>query len=195
MGDIRDIIKSQIQQIEPLDELENAYKSDVLMWIDSGSDLFRIAKPDKPPKHLVSYFLLIDKKRRSLLLVDHIKAQLWLPTGGHVEINEDPRNTVKREIKEELMKEAIFLNGNDMPLFVTVTETVGLTAGHTDVSLWYLLEGNCDEKLDYDRGEFNSIKWFSFDEILGTSISKLDPQMHRFVQKLLMQPALSPTAP
>ena len=42
-------------------------------------------KPDVPPKHLVSYFALVDERRGKLLLVDHKLAGLWLPSGGHVE--------------------------------------------------------------------------------------------------------------
>jgi hypothetical protein len=41
-------------------------------------------------------------------------------------------NTVKREVKEKLGIEASFLM-ND-PFFLTITETVGQTAGHTENS-------------------------------------------------------------
>ena len=37
-----------------------------------------------------------------VLLVDHRMAQLWLPNGGHVEPGEHPRDTVVRELKEEI---------------------------------------------------------------------------------------------
>jgi len=53
-------------------------------------------------------FLLIDPIFKHILLVDLIKAGLWLPAGGHVEQNEHPMETVKREVKEELGIEASF---------------------------------------------------------------------------------------
>jgi 8-oxo-dGTP pyrophosphatase MutT (NUDIX family) len=59
-------------------------------------------KPDTPPKHLVSYFVLYDESTHKLMLVDHIKAKTWLPAGGHVKLDEDPRITVTREADEEL---------------------------------------------------------------------------------------------
>jgi 8-oxo-dGTP pyrophosphatase MutT (NUDIX family) len=37
-----------------------------------------------------------------ILLVDHVNAGLWLPPGGHVEVDEDPGLTARREIQEEL---------------------------------------------------------------------------------------------
>ncbi|MDD5589599.1 MAG: NUDIX hydrolase [Candidatus Portnoybacteria bacterium] len=170
-----------IQNIAPFDELEEAHIADALNWIKSGADLFRVQKPDIPAKHLVSYFLPIDSRQDKILLIDHIKAQLWLPAGGHVEPNEDPKVTVEREIKEELNTDARFIS--EQPLFLSQAITVGLTAGHTDVSFWYGLEGDSDVPLQYDPKEFNGYKWFDYKEILGMPIEKLDPHLHRFVKK------------
>jgi len=180
---IRQKIKEEVESIAAFDQLETDHVKDITSWIDSGADLFRIQKPDVPPKHLVSYFVLIDPSQKSMLLVDHIKAQLWLPSGGHVELNEDPRETVRRESLEELGQKAVFLN-NEQPLFATVTKTVGLTAGHTDVSLWYILRGNIHDFINYDRREFNDVEWFTFDEILESDPVIFDPHLQRFTKKL-----------
>ena len=149
-------IRKEIELISPLDKIERDTKADVLSWIDSGVEICRIEKPDIPPKHLISYFLLVDGD--FILLVDHINAELWLPTGGHVEPNEHPRVTALREAKEELSIDGEFLQ--DKPLFLTVTETVGKTAGHTDVSLWYVLSGDRSDDFVFDKSEFHSIQWF-----------------------------------
>ncbi|HJQ08211.1 MAG TPA: NUDIX domain-containing protein [Candidatus Saccharimonadales bacterium] len=179
-----------VQHIEPYDDVEREHIADTLAWIESGLNIYRIESPDKPPKHLVSYFVLIDPDHKSLLLADHIKAQLWLPSGGHVELGEDPRGTVVREAQEELGQKAVFLRSNDKPFFVTVTQTVGLTAGHTDVSLWYLLRGQLHDHLNFDRREFSNVAWFSFQEVLESSPVIFDPNMHRFTQKLIKYLAL-----
>lgn len=182
---IRSQIQNDITTIKPLDTLEENHKSDALGWIDTGVNIFRVGKPDKPPKHLVSYLVLIDPEHRSLLLGDHILAQLWLPSGGHVKLNEHPRQTVIRESQEELGQNATFLRGNDRPFFITITSTVGLTPGHTDVSLWYLLQGSIHDRLDFERREFADMTWFTFEEILESHPSILDPGMQRFTQKLV----------
>lgn len=174
-----------VQNITPYDYAEEEHIADVLRWIESGAALYRIKKPDKPPKHLVSYFVVIDPDHKSILLADHIKAQLWLPSGGHVEPGEDPKATVVREAREELGQEATFLRSNDAPFFITVNQTVGLTPGHTDVSLWYLLRGNVHDHIHFDRREFNDVTWFSFDEILESSPVIFDANMHRFTKKLM----------
>lgn len=139
-------IRKELLAIDPVDELERDHITDALAWVDSGADLFRISKPDHPPKHLVSYFVLIDGQY--ILLVDHKKAELWLPTGGHVESGEHPRETVEREIEEELGITLSLPIGP--PLMVTCTETVGRTSGHTDVSLWYVVNVPRSRSLCYD---------------------------------------------
>lgn len=182
MSNIREKISQLIQQISPMDELEKTHQKDALDWIESGVEIFRIEKPDKPPKHLVSYFVVVDVLNKSILLVDHIKAELWLPAGGHIEKDEDPQVTVEREALEELNIQARFLTEN--PFFITITTTVGKTAGHIDVSLWYLIEANSEDPIQYDPGEFNGYKWWTYDEIINTNISLFDPHMHRLIQKL-----------
>ena len=174
-GIIADIVRS----IAPFDAIEQAHIDSTLSWIESGAPLCRIQKPDIPPQHLVSYFVLFDPSHQKLLLVDHKKAKLWLPSGGHVEPGEDPQTTVKREVQEELsLDAAFFLPG---PLFITVTETVGITAGHTDVSLWYVLRGDSTQSMSYDTDEFHQIAWFPLQSL---PLGRCDPHMARFAMKL-----------
>lgn len=184
MKDIRNIIYDEVRSITPFDDIEQAHIADILQWIKSGLPLFRVTKPDIPPKHLVSYFVVVDPDHNSILLVDHIKAQLWLPTGGHVDVNEDPRDTVRREAKEELNIDALFLKNNSKPFFVTTTVTVGLTPGHTDVSLWYLLRGHKHDFIHYDKREFTDVEWFTLNEILESDPVIFDPHLQRFARKL-----------
>ena len=114
-----------------------------------------------------------------LLLADHINAGLWLPPGGHVEAGEHPRVTVAREAREELGLTAVFLHA--APQFLTITRTVGVTAGHVDVSLWFVLAARRDQALEFDLGEFHGIKWFHRSEV---PLERSDPQMGRFLAKL-----------
>ena len=175
-------IYHQIEAIVPYDAIEQQHIDETLIWISSGVPIFRIQKPDIPDKHLVSYFVLFDEKNNKILLVDHIKAGLWLPAGGHVEIDENPTETVNRECIEELGITADFWAPT--PIFLTSTLTVGLTAGHTDVSLWYVLKGDSNKAYHFDKDEFYSIRWFSFDAI---PYKKSDPHMKRFIEKLKMK--------
>ena len=173
-------IRKEVELIEPLDELEQASRIDVLSWIDSGVEICRLEKPAVPSKHLISYFVVVDGEH--ILLVDHINAELWLPTGGHVEPGEHPRTTALREAKEELSIDGEFLK--DRPLFLTITETVGKTAGHTDVSIWYALRGDRATELVFDTSEFLGIRWFHKDDV---PLDRTDRHMERFLMKLYPQ--------
>jgi len=174
---IRAAIRREVTSIRPHDEQEEIHRGDALAWIDSGAALFRTAKPATPPKHLVSYFAVVDG--RHILLVDHKGAQLWLPPGGHVEPEEHPRETVTRELREELD----FSAEHDIaqPLMVTCTSTVGLTSGHIDVSLWYVVKAPRSQRINYDKQEFADVRWFRYSEV---PFHRSDPHLARFLAKL-----------
>ena len=174
---IRNEIRDEVDAVRTADQEECETKSEVLSWIDSGAQLFRLEKPATPPRHLVSYFALVDGDY--ILLVDHINARLWLPTGGHVEQDEHPRAAALREAKEELGIDGEFLD--DRPLLVTSTETVGRTDGHIDVSFWYVMKGDRRQNLLFDESEFRSVRWFHKDAV---PLDRSDPHMGRFLEKL-----------
>jgi 8-oxo-dGTP diphosphatase len=131
---------------------------------------------------LVSYFALVDGD--NILLVDHRSAQLWLPPGGHVEPGEHPRETVVRELFEELR----IVAGHEIaePLMVTCTTTVGLAAAHVDVSLWYVVRADRTERIEFDREEFAEFQWFGFANV---PLHRSDPHMGRFLVKLTSRSA------
>jgi 8-oxo-dGTP diphosphatase len=127
------------------------------------------------------------------LLVDHINAGLWLPPGGHIEPDEDPVDTARREAREELGIDAVFAISPPRPLFVTVKVTGGLDAGHTDVSLWLVLIGEQSMALTPDPGEFNDVRWWSLDDVLVEPAGQFDPNFGRFVAKLRAHPRRTTT--
>jgi 8-oxo-dGTP pyrophosphatase MutT (NUDIX family) len=181
MNKSRTNLRNLVEHVAPFDERERVTIKEVLAWIDADVGLFRAQAPDK---HLVSYFVLVDEARRSLLLVHHKKAGLWVPTGGHVEINEGPREAALRELAEELgPRAAAVASVASMPLFVTSQLTRGAGA-HIDVSLWYVVAADVRMWLDPDPREFFGHRWATFEEVLAMDLDGLDPALHRFVRKL-----------
>jgi 8-oxo-dGTP pyrophosphatase MutT (NUDIX family) len=171
--------------IVPGDDTERSHRADALAWVRSDAPVCRVAKPATPPKHLVSYVFLVDPHVRACLLVDHRLAQLWLPTGGHVDPGEHPASTATREAREELGIDPPPLEGlPSNPLFVTVTTTVGLDAGHVDVSLWYVCRGDATSPIHPDPREFASARWWDLDALATADPARFDPHLPRFVAKL-----------
>jgi 8-oxo-dGTP diphosphatase len=180
-------IGNLVQGIRPFDELEERHRSDVLSWLSRTNDVFRRAKPRTPEQHLVSYFLLVDRLGPHVLLVDHVKAGKWLPTGGHVEPGESAVDTVRREVREELGIDAVFSSWiGERPLLLSVTETVGSEdERHTDVSLWFVLEGNRHQSLSPDAGEFREARWWPLEDVLAADPARFDPHLGRMLDKLV----------
>jgi len=174
-----------VSAVEPWDDLEVGQKADILNWLAAGDDVFRRARPATPSRHLVSYAVLLDMARRSVLLVEHRDAGLHLPAGGHVEPDEDPEHTALREASEELGIAASFLPVvGPCPLMVAQTRTVGMSAGHTDVTLWYVIESDAEVAPAGDAVEFTGWRWWTFEEVLAADPAILDPHLPRFVAKL-----------
>ena len=61
---------------------------------------------------------------------------------------------------------------DERPLFLTVTRTVGMDAGHTDVSLWFLLHCPRETALRPDAGEFHRVRWWTPAEIRAADSSR-----------------------
>ena len=54
---------------------------------------------DNKEKHFTASALIVHNKK--VLLVNHLKLGVWLYPGGHVEKDENPDQTLIREVKEE----------------------------------------------------------------------------------------------
>ncbi len=173
-------VHALVAALVPGDEPEAADRAQALHWLASTDDVFRRVRPATPPRHLVSYVVPMDRAG-NLLLVDHILAGLWLPPGGHVEPDEHPARTAEREAFEELGSTAAV---EEAPVFLTATVTVGRTAGHTDVSLWFPLRIEPAQLSHVDSTEFRTVRWWSPDELRAADPTRFDPQLSRFLTKL-----------
>ncbi|MBE1486160.1 NUDIX hydrolase [Plantactinospora soyae] len=173
-----------VSGLVPTDELEERHRTETLHWLRSTDDVFRRVKPAVPPRHLVSYVVPVDPADGGVLLVDHVNAGLWLPPGGHVDPDEHPAETARREAYEELGVPVGSGLVQTEPVFVTVTRTVGIDAGHTDVSLWFLLRLDREQPLSLDSGEFREARWWSPAEVRDADPTRFDPHFTRFWRKL-----------
>jgi ADP-ribose pyrophosphatase YjhB (NUDIX family) len=176
------VVYDLVCALTPADDVEAGHRLDVMRWLESTDDVYRRVKPATPPRHLVSYVVPVDATDGSVLLVDHINAGLWLPPGGHVEPDEHPADTATREAGEELG-----IAGAEIarcPAFVTVTETVGIDAGHIDVSLWFLANCHRDRPLTPDRNEFRAVRWWTPADLRVADPARFDPHLIRFCAKV-----------
>lgn len=174
-------VAALIAGITPYDELEQRHAAAVSAWLDSTDDIFRRTKPATPSPHLVSYVVLTDPDARAIYLGRHRKAGLHLPMGGHVDPGEHPSTTAHREAVEELALTPTFDVIGPHPVFLTWTTTVGLTAGHIDVSLWYVIRGDHTRTYPLDPTEFDGGQWWP---LTPSDLPPTDPHLPRFIGKL-----------
>lgn len=183
-------VTALVTDLEPTDPLGARHRADTLRWLAGTDDIYRRITPKTPDPHLVSYFLPVDRAAGRVLLCDHRLAGLWLPTGGHVEPDEHPADTVRRECVEELGIEAV--GDLSRPFFLTVTETVDRPEGrHTDVSLWFALHGDHRQPLTPDPGEFAAVRWWTVDELRHVDPSGVEPHLFRALAALDLTGPLS----
>jgi hypothetical protein len=130
------VVAELVAGILPGEPQEASDVATALSWLDSTDDVFRRVKPAVPDRHLVSYVVPTDPGSGRVLLGEHLNATLWLPPGGHVEVDEHPAVTAEREAAEELGIDPR-RRLSDRPVFLSSTVTVGVDSGHTDVALWF----------------------------------------------------------
>lgn len=168
-------ILDEILAIPSGDPIEEEARSLAYDLLSGGAPLIRDSISNPSP-HLVVYFVVTDGE--NFLLCNHIKAGLWLPTGGHVDQNEHPRETALREHREELGCDgAFYVNGAQ---FISLQETRGADP-HEDLTLWYLLSGSQDTRYNWDLKEFTNLRWFAPKDI---PFAEAEPQLERFLYKM-----------
>ncbi len=175
----RDALIRLVESIPPFDLLEAEQRANILNWLRSSAEIYRLVKPATPPKHLVVYAAIVDPAQGQCFLIQHRKAGLWLPTGGHVDPGEDPFAAAQRELLEETGR--TFPAVMKRPVLVTVDETLGTQVEkHTDVCLWYAFTATAGEAFDIDPGESTGGAWFDFQKLEGLVCG---PQVGRFIRK------------
>ena len=177
-------IHDLVSALAPADDLEAGHRAGTLRWLERTDDVYRRVKPAVPDRHLVSYVVPRDPTDGALLLVEHLNAGLWLPPGGHVEPGEHPAAAARREGQEELG----LTGAVGGPAFLTVTRTVGVDAGHTDVSLWFVLDTGRDQPLRHDGSEFRQARWWTPEDIRAADPRRFDPHLGRFLTKARGRP-------
>lgn len=117
-----------------------------------------------PQSHFCCFTLPIDRANQSIFLVHHIKADDWIPPGGHIDEGETPMQTVKRELAEELR---YHITNESMRLFDLSVASIRNPnipcQEHYD--FWYAVETG-KKQFRIDRGEFYDAGWFPYDRVL-----------------------------
>ena len=114
------------------------------------------------------------------LLVFHKKLQMWLPVGGHIEINETPENALEREFKEETRLKVIALNKPKVQMQKSIIKQVPLpfyadvhsVGDHLHYCQYYLCEVISRHPVKLNNKELDDFAWFSPGDLFQEKIPK-----------------------
>lgn len=160
--DQQKIFLTEIEKLKDKKHVDIEVIQRFLKRLDSDNNL---TKENNPFDHYCSFFLPIDLKSKTVYVGHHIKADDWIPPGGHIKQNESPLTTVYREFEEELNHE---LTTEKIELFDLSIKDVSGNPLHkckTHYDFWYLV---FIKKTDFqfDRKEFYQAGWFTLKEAL-----------------------------
>lgn len=136
-------------------------------------------KNKNPAHHLCSFFVPFHKKTQSIYMGHHVKANYWIPPGGHVDPEETPHDAALRELKEELK---YVIRPNQMIFFDLSIHSIDdpKRVCQTHYDFWYYFLSPKIE-FHFDRGEFYDARWIHLNDALTLTKSK---NVKRIVSKL-----------
>lgn len=105
------------------------------------------------------------------LLVYHPRYEMWTPVGGHIELDEDPEETLVREIREEAGLEVEILGSKPTiawpgtkfihaPHFIDVHEA---NPPHKHIALTYFVKAINNHSVK--SSEHTQMRWFSLEDL------------------------------
>lgn len=172
-------MSSLISEINKLERLSQVDKKTLTAFKDRIDEGEPYTKPQNKTSHFCALFIPLYLEKGLVYIGDHIKAKIWSPPGGHLDLGEGPVDTVKREFKEELSYE---LTNEDIELFdanVTVCIPTGICRLHFD--FFYLVYMRDRINFKFDTHEYKDADWFSLEDSIR--LVKF-PQFNAIMKKL-----------
>ncbi len=139
-----------------------------------------LVKEDSPTNHICVFFLPVDVKAKQIYLCHHIKAQDWIPPGGHIDKGEAPVETVKREVFEELNHS---VNIDQINIFdLSIKHIINPIHGceyHYDIWHWFPIN---TQNFNYTKKEYYNARWVTILE--ANKLCKKNPTYLEIVNKI-----------
>jgi 8-oxo-dGTP pyrophosphatase MutT (NUDIX family) len=129
--------------------------------------------------------------RSKVLFVNHPRYNKWVPIGGHVELDEDPEQTLFREVAEETGLTVEILSDkptekvemdNKFLLRPNYMGVYGANPPHRHISLTYFAYSKSSKAVMSD--EHTEMKWLSLSE-LNSSKYNLTPSLRFYATKAI----------
>lgn len=176
---MKNLIQQEVLKVK--DIADHTVLDQFLRQLNSGKGL---SKQSNPTDHFCAFFIPIDRKKKTMFLGHHIKANSWIPPGGHIDEGENPIQTIKREFKEELQHTLTTEKIELFTLSIIHIDNPKFTC-KTHYDFWYLVFID-EQNFMYDKREFYDTKWVPLADIDTVVTHEVYiPLMKKLKQKLL----------
>ncbi|MBI4973964.1 NUDIX domain-containing protein [Candidatus Roizmanbacteria bacterium] len=146
-----------------------------------------LIKKDNISHHFCCFLVPLYLPAKSIFLVHHIKAKSWIPPGGHIDPDETPESTVKREFQEEL---DYSLTDEKVSLFdVSIARIEDSRTCVIHYDLWYTILCKEETRFIIEKKEFHDAGWFPIDEaIKKVSFERIRTVLNKIKKLTLSSP-------
>ncbi len=150
---LKESVLDSVAQRDPVDDVERADIDRFVAEVERLDDPF---DRESDPVHVTGSGFIVGP--RGVVLLRHLKINLWLQPGGHVDPGETPWNAARREVVEETGMHVTFAGGAPELVHVSVHDVPG---GHTHLDMRYLFDGG-DADPSPPMGESQDVNWFDW---------------------------------
>ena len=174
---MKNLMKKLVLSLRKKSHIEKNTIERFLKRIDSNIPL---TKENNFYDHICSFFVPVNRKNKLIYIGHHIKADQWIPPGGHIKTDETPIETVKREFEEELKHK---LTREKIELFDLSIKDIEPNPRHSckrHYDFWFIVY---TDKKDFDfiKKEFYDASWHTLEETLKKVKT---PQYNKIIRKL-----------
>lgn len=173
--------QSAWQEIEQIYSHKNLEQKVIDQFVELKNSQSSHTKKEGNTKHYCAFFLPYDSAEQKIYLGHHIKANDWIPPGGHIEPGETPSDAAIREMKEELQ---VDISKAQLRAFALSVKPIGRPESgclmHYDI--WHLVDIKVQD-FDYLKSEYYDAGWFTIPAGLA-KITK-NPDFADIIRQLL----------
>lgn len=161
---MKNILRNEILKLKNKKHVDQEILAKHLEFLEKEKFFTR---PQNPLHHFGIYFLPIHKKSHSIYLVNHKKANQWIPPGEHLEKGETSVEAVIRGCQEELQ----YLPKTDsiklFDLSIINIRNIRSRPCRTHYDIWYLVEVEDKISFAWDAREFHTACWFEVEDAIN----------------------------
>jgi 8-oxo-dGTP pyrophosphatase MutT (NUDIX family) len=157
-----DLIKL-LEEYNPIDTQEQDSKNKILDFVYNNDNF---TGRDNTVGHITGAAWIVSRDRKKVLLTHHVKLNMWLQIGGHVEGDEHVLETALREAREESGLTSLrCISDKIFDVDVHLFPKKGEVEAHYHHDIRFLFEADENEEINRQESESKGMKWISLEDV------------------------------